>query len=816
MVALSSGAGAQTIDLASGGADPIWRGVSAGARAGASLDEGAVNAGDARRDLIIGAPGGPGITGAVYIVFGGPIRTGDLLLSAANTTIRGGAANDLFGTATAAGNILNVAGTTPRALVVGAPGATGGRGSVYLFRGGFTNGNSLTTADAVLTVLGAAGDNLGAAIATADLNNDGYREIVIGAPGTGRIYIIAGSATLAGTIDLATTAPTITIAAAGLGGTFAAGDVTGDGVTDLLAGHAAAGAVHVMRGRNGSMPPATFDMTFGGIDANDGVGGSVRLADVDADGISDVLIGARGGDGPNNVRPEAGEVYLLYGGPALSGRTLAVADVTFYGGEAGGRVGTLLASGDINRDIPNDLVFGSPTARGGNGRLDVYYGRSRRTTGTLRPDGTRVVDFATDEVSRTILGDTAGGTITAVQVFEVTGEGARDVIVGMSGSQSGVGAVYFTISPRLTLGATSVTLNGFQGIVSSSPVPVRNISVIPITWRTSSNRPWLSATAEGSTSATAFGDVVITANGNGLPPGTHTGVITVSSTSSHLTMAQPLNVTFVVHETQPSPGTPPASGMPPGARYNLLWRHSTEGWLAVWNMNGVTMTSAGSISINRMTDANWRIAGYGDLNGDGSKDIVWQHEADGWLAAWMLRGTQVIATPMLSISKAAAGWKVRAVGDINGDGRADLIWRQADGSLAAWTMNGAQVIGTAYLSINRLADPNWEIVAAGDLSGDGKADIVWQNKVEGWLGTWLLDGFRVTSTRILSINKMTDTSWTIRGAQDVNGDGFADLLWQHDAGYLATWYMRTETVAATLMLNPDRVASAAWRVAGPK
>ena len=86
-----------------------------------------------------------------------------------------------------------------------------------------------------------------------------------------------------------------------------------------------------------------------------------------------------------------------------------------------------------------------------------------------------------------------GGTITAVQVFEVTGEGARDVIVGMSGNNSGVGAVYFTISPRLSLGATTVSLTGDQGIATSAPVPVSNISTIPITWRTASDRPWLSA-----------------------------------------------------------------------------------------------------------------------------------------------------------------------------------------------------------------------------------------------------------------------------------------------------------------------------------
>jgi hypothetical protein len=149
------------------------------------------------------------------------------------------------------------------------------------------------------------------------------------------------------------------------------------------------------------------------------------------------------------------------------------------------------------------------------GNVDIYCGRTKSGIGVAPADGTRVVDFKTEFV-----GATAGGTITAVQVFEVTGEGARDVIVGMSGNHNDVGAVYFTISPRLTLSSTNVTLATDPGITTSSSVAVRNLSTIPITWRTSSNRTWLTASASGSTSASASCDVVISANSSGLVPGT--------------------------------------------------------------------------------------------------------------------------------------------------------------------------------------------------------------------------------------------------------------------------------------------------------
>jgi hypothetical protein len=815
---ISTAGWAQTIDLAAGAADPIWRGTRAGASAGGWLDQGAVSHGDTRRDLVVGEPGGPGIAGTVYVIFGGPTRTGDLSLSASETVIHGGAPGDLFGTATATGNILNLEGATPKTLVVGAPGALSGRGSVYVFTSGFRSGDSLSTGDAVAQIVGNAGDQIGVSLATADLNNDGYREIVIGAPGTGRIYVVAGGPTLAGVIDLSVTSAAVTITSPGLGLNLAAGDITGDGIYDLLVGHPAANAVHVLKGRNGTMPPAVLDMTFGGVEAGDGVGASIRLADVDADGRSDIVVGAPDADGPSNTRSNAGEVYLIWGGPSVSGRSLLYADVTFFGRDAGERMGALLGGGDINRDTPNDLVLVSAGARGGAGALHLYYGRGRNSIGVPRGDGPRVVDFGNEIPDRSILGDTAGGSVTSTLVFEVTGEGARDVVVGMSENTGGVGAVYFTISPRLTLGSSSVSLSGYQGLVSSSPVPVRNISEIPITWQTTSNRAWLSATLNGSTSASAFGDLVITANGNGLPPGTHTGTVTVTSTSRHLTMSQAIAVTFEVKETQPSPAGAPVGGAAPGAVYNLLWRHSTEGWLAFWHMNGITMTGAASLSINQMADPNWRVAATGDMNGDGFRDIVWQHETDGWLAVWYLQGNQVTFTGYLSVNRMVdPTWKIRGSGDTDGDGKADLLWQNtADGRLAVWYMDGTQVRATIPLSINKMSTPNWFIRAVGDTDGDGRADIIWHKSDTGELAVWYLNGWAVTGTHRLSIGAMTDTNWTIAGAEDVNGDRKADILWQHASGTLATWYLDGRTVTGTLKLNPSSAAGAAWRIAGPR
>src|SRR5688500_11180381 len=240
-------ANAQDIDLAANGAQTIWRGTQSGAFAGASVDQASLGGGDGRRDLVIGAPGNASIAGRVYILFGGPLPTGDHLLSTAHVTLNGAAAGDRFGFTTANGDILNPDGATIKTLVVGAPGALTNRGIVYVYSGGFLHGDVVPASSAISRIIGNTGDQLGTALATGDLNNDGYREIIIGAPGTGRIYVIAGGPTLPSTIDLSTTSAAWTIQYPGLGLQLAAGDVSGDGIYDVVAGHPAVNAVHIMR-----------------------------------------------------------------------------------------------------------------------------------------------------------------------------------------------------------------------------------------------------------------------------------------------------------------------------------------------------------------------------------------------------------------------------------------------------------------------------------------------------------------------------------------------------------------------------------------
>src|SRR5262249_58394574 len=88
-------------------------------------------------------------------------------------------------------------------------------------------------------------------------------------------------------------------------------------------------------------------------------------------------------------------------------------------------------------------------------------------------------------------------------------------------------------------------------------------------------------------------------------------------------------------------------------------------------------------------------------------------------------------------------------GDLDSDGKADLVWRNAQtGDLAAWLMNGAvtkQGFGIAAVPLA------WQIVGTGDFNGDGRTDLVWRQTQTGDVAVWLMTGAGVGQAPVIAL-----------------------------------------------------------------
>jgi FG-GAP-like repeat/FG-GAP repeat len=152
---------------------------------------------------------------------------------------------------------------------------------------------------------------------------------------------------------------------------------------------------------------------------------------------------------------------------------------------------------------------------------------------------------------------------------------------------------------------------------------------------------------------------------------------------------------------------------------------------------GFKPTPTDFLTITKVEEPNWKMAGSGDFNGDGKPDILWRNDASGENSIWLMNGTT--PTNFLTITKVEdLNWKMAGSGDFNGDGKPDILWRNyASGENSIWLMNGTTP--TDFLTITKVEDLRWEMAGAGDFNGDGKPDILWRNYASGENSIWLMN-----------------------------------------------------------------------------
>lgn len=181
-----------------------------------------------------------------------------------------------------------------------------------------------------------------------------------------------------------------------------------------------------------------------------------------------------------------------------------------------------------------------------------------------------------------------------------------------------------------------------------------------------------------------------------------------------------------------------------------------------------------------------------DFNGDGKNDLI-ARKPDGTL--WLYPGTgRVDATSSgFSAPKRIGdyGWDVfttlTGTGDFNADGKNDLLARKADGSL--WLYRGTGTVSgsnVGYTGALKIGEYGWEVFdqlfGAGDLNADGRNDLI-ARKFDGTL--WMYPG---DGSGKLSTPRRIGTGWdvfdTILGAGKLNADSFPDMVARRPDGSL--------------------------------
>jgi FG-GAP repeat/Divergent InlB B-repeat domain len=679
--------------------------------------------GDGFSDVIVGAASydhGEEGEGKVFVYMG----SSSGLSSTASFEMESNQANAEFGRYVSTAGDVNGDGYDE--IIVGAPGYTNGQytgGRVYVFHGSSSGLHSSVD----WTASGkSSGDNFGRCVSVAgDVNGDGYDDVIIGAPydGTGgKAYVYHGSSTgLSNSSDWVAEGSQEN-AWFGISAS-SSGDVNGDGYDDVIVGaphysngETWEGAAFVYHGSTTGLS-STHQWLKEGDQENANYGKSVSSAgDVNADGLSDVIVGA---DFYDYISDDEGMAFLYLGTAAgVSTSALLTMRVGIETAAFGRSVST---AGDVNGDGFDDMLIGAPFYSDGEdkeGGAFVYYG----STFEIAPPADLVLAEG---------GDNGGFGSCVSTAGDVNGDGFGDVIVGSRNFSNG----------KYSEGAVFVYYGSASGLSDVAG------------WSLEGNQRHaslgLAVSTAGDVNGDGYDDVLISSNeyeDNQVRPG-RVYLYYGSSTGlsdSPAWMQEGTEKFGLFGEKVSSLGDVNGDGYDDVCISDVLYSNEErdEGLVVVYHGSSTGLSDSPDWSAEGNRNSAYLggvVTTAGDVNGDGYDDLFVEgnHTVDDPLempalvyygsssglsttADWMM-GSNTLSHLVGDGSSA---------GDVNGDGFDDIILggHDHDKKLAFVFYGSASGLETS---------PSWEVSmdidqvgwcltssSAGDVNGDGYGDVI--------------------------------------------------------------------------------------------
>lgn len=158
---------------------------------------------------------------------------------------------------------------------------------------------------------------------------------------------------------------------------------------------------------------------------------------------------------------------------------------------------------------------------------------------------------------------------------------------------------------------------------------------------------------------------------------------------------------------------------------DILWQNRNSRALSYWKMNDLAVVKAVSLPT---PGAGWTLLGVADFDGNGRPDILWRQDSTGQVAYWRMSGVSVAGATGLGV--ADPSWTFLATGKLGLSTTADILWAKPDGGVVSWRGG----------SPSALAVPGeWKVGGLGDVNGNGEADLL-LSKSDGQVGTVHLFG----------------------------------------------------------------------------